>query len=95
MTQEFSKRIDYYTRQLPVLQACHRAVKELYPGLELRWTKIYGRRWAHIGGDETSMLGAGRRVQINEYWGMVLNEPCPIPEPELVQIVQVLRDYLK
>ncbi|HOB11958.1 MAG TPA: hypothetical protein PKO32_02270 [Syntrophomonadaceae bacterium] len=95
MTKELAERIEYYARQLPVLQACHQAVQESYPGLGLRWTKIYGRRWSHVWGDGTSMLSAGRRVQINESWGMVLNEPCPIPEPELTQMVQVLKNYLK
>jgi len=95
MTRELAKRIENYVRQLPTLQACHQAIQELYPELKVRWTKIYGRRWSHVWGDETSMFSAGRRVQINEGWGIVVDEPCPIPEPELTQMVQVLKDYLK
>lgn len=95
MTQNLLNSIEDYAQQVPILQACDRAVRELYPGLELRWAQIYGLRWSHVWGNEDSMLSAGRRVQINQHWGMVLNEACPIAETELGQLVQVLRNYLK
>ena len=49
------------------------AVQESYPGLGLRWTKIYGRRWSHVWGDGTvcSVLAGGyRSTSLGEWFLM-------------------------
>lgn len=43
---------------LDFMQACHRALTELYPGLNLRWVRIYGKRlylW-QLGGPKPRFL---------------------------------------
>lgn len=94
MLTRLAEKIEYYRQQYEPLPSCHQAIIDLYPGAVLRWARIYGRRWEHVGGDQASILAGGRRIQINDHWGLVIDDQGLISDQEMLQIIEVLKEYL-
>jgi len=77
---------------IPSLDQC---LKQAYPGLQTRWSRVYGRRrWAHIyGGGEIFCLNP-LRVELGANYGLYIDNPELIPPGELDTIIEGLQQAL-
>lgn len=78
-----------------MIPAVDRCLKQAYPGLQARWSRVYGRRrWAHFYGESEFFSLNALRVELGEHYGMYIGNPELIPPVELVIIVSQLRRAL-
>ena len=75
--------------------ATHQALQRLYPGLQLRWSRVYGRRrWAHIYGESEHLSLRPLRVELGPDYGLYIDNPELIPPSDLDAIIGLLRQAL-
>ncbi|MGE5390944.1 MAG: hypothetical protein ACM3PE_07755 [Deltaproteobacteria bacterium] len=77
---------------IPNVDKC---LKQAYPGLQTRWSRVYGRRrWAHLHGGTELLCMNPLRIELGEHYGLYIDNPEVIPPVELVTIVAQLRRAL-
>lgn len=77
------------------LAACQKAMQELYPNLLLRWSHIYGNRWAHISGDTTDTVCLNPvRIKISQDYGICIDNVEIVNTSQLEDIVKDLKEGL-
>lgn len=77
------------------IKACHQAIMELYPGLNLRWVHIYGKRWAHLYGNSGEPGShSPLKIKLNENYGICIDNSELIPPQDLVQITAIISEGL-
>jgi hypothetical protein len=72
--------------------AFHVALLEQYPGLQMRWVRIYGKRWAHLYGDTEGMSCHPLKMQLNQGYGIYIDNPELIPHGNLEEIIATLKE---
>lgn len=77
---------------LTFIQVYHQTLVNAFPGLQLRWVRIYGKRWDHLYGEAAAFSGPGLRTRLNANYGLCLDNPELIPNPELETIIAMLKE---
>lgn len=62
-----------------------------YPGLSLRWTRIYGSRWAHFLGRASLSSNYPYKLVLNENFGLWIENPEILDPADLDTIVSELK----
>jgi len=75
------------------ITASHQALLEQYPGLQVRWVRIYGKRWAHLYGDSSGISCHALKMQLNQDYGIFIDNPELIPYGNLEEIIATLKEY--
>lgn len=83
---------DHNKDTLAFIQDYHHTLVNAFPGLQLRWVRIYGKRWDHMYGDAGAFSGQALRIKLNTNYGLCLDNPELIPTPELETIIAMLRE---
>lgn len=73
---------------------CHNYMTNVYPGLKLRWSRIYGKRWAHFLGNSSDLSFCPVRVEISPGYGLSIENPEYLDEAELKKIISMLKGVL-
>lgn len=75
-----------------MIPSLHQCLQQNYPGLQLRWSRVYGRRrWAHIyGGSEIFSLNP-LRVELGADYGLYIDNPELIPPADRDYIISLLQ----
>lgn len=85
----------YYRLSGDIIRSCHQALHELYPGLKVRWARIYGRRWAFIYGQAADDISSSTlKIQLNKEYGLCIDNVRTVTPPELDAIKTTLRECL-
>lgn len=64
----------------------------LYPGLMLRWSKIYGSRWAYLCGSRGEVLLNPVKIALNHDYGLYIDNPDIFNKDELENIILSLKE---
>jgi len=75
--------------------ACHQRLLEQYPDLHLRWVRIHGKRWAHLYGDTGRISWQPLKLQINNDYGICIDNPQLIPESDRQKLFASLEECFK
>ncbi|HWP97681.1 MAG TPA: hypothetical protein VN426_12625 [Syntrophomonadaceae bacterium] len=73
----------------------HEYLTRQYPGLSLRWSRIYGNRWAHILGGRADVVFFPLKVELNQHYGVCIENPEILAEVELGRIITMLREVFR
>lgn len=77
---------------IPSIDQC---LKDAYPGLQTRWSRVYGRRrWAHIYGTSERLTLNPMRVELGASYGLYIDNPELIPQDDLDNIISLLQSTL-
>lgn len=95
MHEPLFNKIMVYRERNEILPSCHQALQDIYPGIQIRWARIYGRRWAFQYGDGFDSLAVTIKYKINEQMGLIINHQELIPEQELPLVINTLRKCLQ
>lgn len=72
--------------------SCHRILKDRYPGIKLRWSRIYGPRWSHIYGDASDIFCLDtQRVQISKDIGLCIENAADLPRADFARMIDLLK----
>ena len=63
-----------------------------YPGLILRWSKIYGSRWAHLCGNNAGIAMNPVKVALNHDYGICIDNPDMLGTYEVDRLVIILKE---
>ncbi|MGS0763582.1 hypothetical protein [Syntrophomonas curvata] len=86
----------HYRYSNDIILSCHQALHELYPELNVRWARIYGRRWAFIHGRAADAISFSTlKVQLSTNYGLCIDNANTITPPELDAIRTTLREYFR
>ncbi|MEN6325438.1 MAG: hypothetical protein ABFD18_04395 [Syntrophomonas sp.] len=64
----------------------------LYPGLIIRWSRIYGSRWAYLWGTSDGIALNPVKVALNHNYGICIDNPEIFIDDELEKIVFNLKE---
>jgi hypothetical protein len=93
MKNTFINLIEEYSQNHALPEACQLALQRAYPELLLRWSRIYGSRWAYLTGtgSETACLNP-TRIRISREYGICIDNAEMITLEELSEIVHTLEE---
>lgn len=78
-----------------IIPPIDRCLKQSYPGLQTRWSRVYGRRrWAHIYGTGEHFTLTPLRVELGANYGLYIDNPELIPRNDLDHIISLIRSAL-
>lgn len=91
MTNALLNLIDEYRQDHVLIKACQIAVQQVYPQLLLRWSRIYGSRWAYLAGSSAATICLNPiRIRLSPEYGVCIDNADVISPAELADIVQTL-----
>jgi len=70
---------------------CQQICQEFYPRLSIRWSRIYGRRWAYICGGSMEPSHDSLQFKLNRDYGICIDNPDEINTEELDRLLKLLR----
>ncbi len=73
--------------------AFHDYIIDRYPGLLVRWVKIYGKRWAYLHGNSTETGFNAVQFRLNRKYGLCIDNPDTIPSDELDALITMIREH--
>ncbi len=76
------------------MTACHKALLKTYPEIRVRWARIYGRRWSHILGDAEAESVSTLRVQLNDNYGICIDNGYLLSSREWEAIIETIKGYM-
>lgn len=92
MTNALLNLIEEYRQNHNLLDACQMAMQQVYPQLVLRWSRIYGSRWAYLAGSSLDTIHFNSaRFNISPEYGIFIDNADVISPSELEDIVQTLQ----
>lgn len=80
------------------IRACHQVIIQAYPGLILRWSRIYGKRWSYLYGGEEGPDTVGLnalRIKLNSDFGVCIENPDRLTQAELNQLTGLLKECFR
>jgi len=83
----------HYDEDQDFIRACHEVLVELYPGLHLRWVRIYGKRWAYIYGNPGDIDQSPRRIQLSPDYGVCIDHAELVDHLELNQLIAIIKEH--
>lgn len=92
MKKDLSALIKELSQDHKMFEACQMAMRELYPELQLRWSRIYGSRWAYLSGSSADAISLNPiRMKINHEYGLCIDNADVISASQLEDIIQSLK----
>lgn len=78
-----------------IIPPIDRYLKKAYPGLQIRWSRVYGRRrWAYIYGAGESFGLHPLRIELGPDYGLYIDNPELIPPNDLEMLIDLLQKAL-
>jgi len=78
-----------------IIPSLDRFLKQTYPGLQTRWSRVYGRRrWAHIYGSTEFLSLHPLRIELGPNYGLYIDNPELIPPNDLDMLIDLLQNAL-
>ena len=78
-----------------IIPSLDRSLKQTYPGLQTRWSRVYGRRrWAHIYGSVDFFSLNPLRIELGPNYGLYIDNPELIPPNDLDRLIDLLQNAL-
>lgn len=95
MTNALLNLVEKYRQDHALLESCQLAVQQVYPELLLRWSRIYGRRWAYLSGNsaETICLNP-TRIKVSPEYGICIDNVEVLSPFELENMIKTLEGCL-
>lgn len=75
-----------------LIEACHEALRELFPELSFRWARVYGRRWAYLYGDACETGLYSTHIQLNPKYGICIENADRVTTSLLEETVITLKE---
>ncbi len=75
-----------------MIKVCNRVLLELYPGLKIRWARIYGFRWSYLFGNNEEISINIVRVKLNEKYGICIDNAEILSRAEIKEITTTLKE---
>ncbi|SHG83542.1 hypothetical protein SAMN02745221_01078 [Thermosyntropha lipolytica DSM 11003] len=75
-----------------LVEECHTLISRLYPGLAVRWAKIYGKRWAFIKGNQEGLSLHAEKYQLSPHIGIILDNPEAISPEDKKELLAALKE---
>lgn len=75
-----------------LIETCHQTLIKHYPGLQVRWVRIYGKRWAHLYGDTEGISYQSLKIRLNPFYGICIDNPELIPLSDFDGIINCLKE---
>lgn len=69
----------------------HQEYSRRYPGLIMRWSRIYGSRWAHFLGGGATVSFAPYKLALNNSFGLCIENPEILKPADLDMILSELK----
>lgn len=88
-TTEAANRL---ARQQERIAQLHREYSRRYPGLIMRWARIYGSRWAHFLGGSGTVSFAPYKLALNDNFGLCIENPEILDPADLDAIISELKE---
>lgn len=82
--------LDYEQR----INRCHEELSRRYQGLKLRWSRIYGSRWAYFMGGDHTVSFCPMKIQVNSHLGLYIDNPDIVTPEDLLLIDKLVRTTL-
>ncbi|MDD3268619.1 MAG: hypothetical protein PHX14_04800 [Syntrophomonadaceae bacterium] len=70
----------------------HQELLQLYPGLLLRWAKIFGSRWAYFYGNSREVALNTVKTTLKPEYGICIDNPDMLGTIELERLVIKLKE---
>jgi len=81
---------------MDVIKECHDELIKVYPDLQVRWVRIYGKRWAHLWGSSSELCShTPLKIKINQDYGLCIDNSELIPAADLEKVVNEIRERFK
>lgn len=65
---------------------------DMYPNLQLRWSKIYGKRWSHFHGNSGEPAHNPLQLKLNKKYGLCIDNAEIIPADELDKVIKMIKE---
>lgn len=85
------KAVNRLAQQKELINRLHGELSLQYPGLSMRWSRIYGSRWAHFLGGSADVSFSPLKMVLNQDFGLCIENPEVIARSDLEQIVVQLK----
>lgn len=73
-------------------KAYSKAILDSYPGLKLRWAKIYGNRWSFLFGNSGEVSLNSKRIRLNDRYGIYIDNLEILNLEELEELTAALKE---
>ncbi|MEG3070790.1 MAG: hypothetical protein HQP61_06025 [Peptococcaceae bacterium] len=70
---------------------CNREILDSYPGLRLRWVRIYGHRWSYLFGNSDEICMNAKKIRLNGDYGIYIDHHEGLDEQELGVLIAALK----
>ncbi len=85
--------IEKYRQDHDLVEACQLAMHQIHPRLLVRWSRIYGSRWAYLGGGSAETICLNPvRIKISPEYGICIDNVDLISSAELAEISAGLKE---
>lgn len=85
-------KTDCLDNDMKMLTRCTDIIAELYPDLNLRWAKIYGKRWSFISGKGNPQNFNSIKLRLNRDYGLFIDNPEILSRFECEELLQSLQE---
>ncbi len=75
----------------PLIIQYHEQLTAHHPGLKLRWSRIYGKRWSHFLGNTSELAFFPFRMELNDSYGLSIENPDLLSQQEFDLIIELLK----
>lgn len=82
---------DRLLKQQELILDLHQEYSHRFPGLVMRWSKIYGSRWAHFLGGGTIVSFSSYKLALNNDFGLCIENPEMLNPAVLDTIISELK----
>lgn len=76
-------------------RACNKAILDFYPGLKVRWAKIYGNRWSYLFGNSGEVSLNSKKIRLNDEYGIYIDNSEILKLKELEELIAALKECFK
>jgi hypothetical protein len=88
-TSEAANRL---AQQQELILHLHQEYRHRYPGLIMRWARIYGSRWAHFLGGSGTVSFVPYKLALNDNFGLCIENPEILNPADLDTIISELKE---
>lgn len=92
LNRQLLSLIELYQTDNNLVKASHQALTELYPVLKVRWSRVFGNRWAHLLGNHQEISFSPLKVRLSGGYGLFIDNPDSLPGQEIQEVIITLKD---
>ncbi len=83
-----------YNRDEQMLKPIQESMLHVYPQLKIRWARILGRRWSHIGGNSGGVWLGSKQYRLNSEYGICIDNADDLKQDELENLINQLQEKM-